>query len=84
MFDIGEIVQLKSGGPAITVTALSTSPGRTPLYVCQWMDKDHRAQTGTFPREALTRPLPKKRPIKAGQSRPSPTFSTSLASNGPL
>jgi uncharacterized protein YodC (DUF2158 family) len=59
-FNIGELVKLKSGGPLMTVTSMSPNPGRTVLYVCQWIDKDYRAQTGTFPKEALIRPPDKK------------------------
>jgi uncharacterized protein YodC (DUF2158 family) len=64
-FNIGELVKLKSGGPLMTVTSMSASPGRAVLYVCQWIDKDHRAQTGTFPKEALVRPPDKKAIQKA-------------------
>jgi len=59
-FNIGELVKLNSGGPLMTVTSLSASPGRAVLYVCQWIDKDHRAQIGTFPKVALTGKADKK------------------------
>jgi uncharacterized protein YodC (DUF2158 family) len=54
-FNVGEIVQLVSGGPQIAVTSISTGPDRAPLLVCSWIDKDGRPQTGAYPAEALKR-----------------------------
>jgi uncharacterized protein YodC (DUF2158 family) len=59
-FNIGEVVKLKSGGPLITVTSISISADRPALFNCQWIDKDHRAQSGTYPAEALVRSSEKK------------------------
>jgi uncharacterized protein YodC (DUF2158 family) len=59
-FNVGDLVKLKSGGPDMTVTSISKGPERADLYVCQWIDKEHRAQTGTYPAEALT---PKRKSV---------------------
>jgi len=74
-FAIGELVELKSGGPNMTVTSISKSPDRADVFVCQWIDKDHRAQTGTYPAEALVRepakkpgPKPPPPPLPSGRT----------------
>jgi uncharacterized protein YodC (DUF2158 family) len=60
-FNLGEVVQLVSGGPQVTVISISTGPDRAPLFVCSWIDKDGRPQTGAYPAEALKRPVEKRR-----------------------
>jgi uncharacterized protein YodC (DUF2158 family) len=69
-FNIGEVVKLKSGGPYITVTSISTSPDRPVVFVCQWIDKDGRAQTGTYPAEALIGPSERKTPAALRPAAP--------------
>lgn len=49
MFLIGHTVQLKSGGPTMTVTE---SYG-DDVYRCQWFDDKAKMQTSPFPRESL-------------------------------
>jgi uncharacterized protein YodC (DUF2158 family) len=61
-FNIGEVVALRSGGPKMTVTSMSTGPDRPPLFVCSWVDKDGRPQTGAYPAEALKLVEKKPRP----------------------
>jgi uncharacterized protein YodC (DUF2158 family) len=69
-FKVGEVVKLKSGGPLMTVTAISTSEDRPPSFNCSWFDKDNREQVGSFPADAITRPAPKE-PGKLGYAGPS-------------
>jgi uncharacterized protein YodC (DUF2158 family) len=59
-FNVGELVKLKSGGPNMTVTSIGKSADRPDIFVCQWIDKDHRAQTGSYPAEALIKPAEKR------------------------
>jgi uncharacterized protein YodC (DUF2158 family) len=59
-FKIGEVVKLKSGGPLMTVTGISTSEDRPPSLNCSWFDKDNREQVGSFPADALVVPAAKQ------------------------
>jgi uncharacterized protein YodC (DUF2158 family) len=47
MFKPGDVVQLKSGGPLMTVTAIDHSG-----VVCTWFDKNNH-KTATFPASTL-------------------------------
>lgn len=53
-FPLGEIVQLKSGGPAMTISELpdSKSYSSNDKYVCQWF-KGASKERGTFIEEEL-------------------------------
>jgi uncharacterized protein YodC (DUF2158 family) len=53
-FNIGDIVQLKSGGPKMTVVDLLPSVGIGSLEgaTCTWFDRNKR-QAGNFPLDAL-------------------------------
>jgi uncharacterized protein YodC (DUF2158 family) len=46
--EAGDVVQLKSGGPSMTVTLVSGDNATTA-----WFDDDKRLQGGTFARKAL-------------------------------
>jgi uncharacterized protein YodC (DUF2158 family) len=49
---IGDVVRLKSGGPAMTVIA--TGPRAEPGVVeCAWFDRDHTYARTSFPPRAL-------------------------------
>jgi uncharacterized protein YodC (DUF2158 family) len=49
-FAVGDVVQLKSGGPKMTVT------GSYSLYVrCNYFDNDGRLFDSSFPPDALTK-----------------------------
>lgn len=50
-FVIGDVVQLKSGGPVMTVTSVGDNYG-TPAVWCVWFDPKGQ-QSGTFPPAAL-------------------------------
>ena len=51
-FKPGDIVKLKSGGPAMTVTQIvTTDRGRLQVW-CKWFD-DNRLTENFFPPEAL-------------------------------
>ena len=58
-FQVGEVVQLQSGGPLMTITSTSVGPERAILFCCTWFDKDNKEQSGSYPAEAL-KPAPKK------------------------
>ncbi len=51
---VGEIVRLKSGGPAMTVvaTVARAEPG---VVECAWFDQDDAYATASFPPRALER-----------------------------
>jgi uncharacterized protein YodC (DUF2158 family) len=54
-FNVGDIVQLKSGGPDMTVTRIGASAGE-PMLWCTWFDGTKDAY-GLFPPNALKAPL---------------------------
>jgi uncharacterized protein YodC (DUF2158 family) len=64
IFQVGEVVRLKSGGPAMTViaTGARAEPG---VIECAWFDRDQACATASFPPRALERltlPQPAARP----------------------
>lgn len=54
-FTKGEIVQLKSGGPKMTIVGLPGDPGEYGQYRTSWF-AGAKMETGRFPAEALTTP----------------------------
>jgi uncharacterized protein YodC (DUF2158 family) len=53
-FKIGHVVQLKSGGPKMTVTKVGDSGG-VPTAWCAWFDASD-AKQGSWPESALWTP----------------------------
>ncbi|MGC2970456.1 YodC family protein [Paraburkholderia aspalathi] len=49
-FKIGDIVQLKSGGPEMTVQSIPSSTSSS--YRCQWF-AGKKLESGPFPEESL-------------------------------
>jgi uncharacterized protein YodC (DUF2158 family) len=49
----GDVVQLKSGGPIMTVETVANIQGKTTVF-CLWFDKTQRI-SGTFPPGTLER-----------------------------
>ncbi len=49
-FELGDVVQLKSGGPVMTVTALSE--GTKKMAQCTWFS-NNKESSGNYPVEAL-------------------------------
>jgi uncharacterized protein YodC (DUF2158 family) len=52
-FKIGDTVQLKSGGPPMTVTGYGKDEEGNPRVTCTWFDHEQNAKTGVFPIEAV-------------------------------
>lgn len=50
-FVLGSLVQLKSGGPSMTVTSLST--GNPKTAICVWFDKEGSSNKKEFSIELL-------------------------------
>ena len=48
---VGDVVQLKSGGPKMTVTVVDNTLG-TPIIYCAWF-VGTKQESGNFPPEAL-------------------------------
>jgi len=59
LFKVGDTVQLKSGGPDMTVTRIGTSGG-DPMVWCAWFEGTKDAY-GLFPPDALKAPSPSER-----------------------
>jgi uncharacterized protein YodC (DUF2158 family) len=54
-FNVGDIVKLKSGGPEMTINAISThyeTDEFTGTYTCQWF-AGKKLDQGKFPEESL-------------------------------
>ena len=52
-FKTGDIVQLKSGGPKMTIKD-PIDPNLTEDVLCQWF-AGHKLESGYFPRESLNK-----------------------------
>jgi uncharacterized protein YodC (DUF2158 family) len=52
-FKVGDVVQLKSGGPLMTVTGFGAGGDGKQRVNCTWFDKDENEKHGSFPPEAL-------------------------------
>jgi uncharacterized protein YodC (DUF2158 family) len=62
VFKVGDTVQLKSGSPRMTVTAVGMTADGKEMVECVWFDGTQR-QNGTFPPDALRdSPVSKSRP----------------------
>lgn len=57
-FKEGDVVYLKSGGPAMTVTELSDDDQHSN---CEWFDKHYTFQSRTFINLALTKHNPSQK-----------------------
>ena len=53
-FQEGDVVYLKSGGPAMTITELS----EVHESFCEWFDKNQELQNGSFKNTTLTKDNP--------------------------
>jgi len=51
-WNVGDVVQLKSGGPIMTVTETGEYQGKITIW-CTWFKNGDKAQD-TFPPESLT------------------------------
>ena len=51
-FKIGDLVQLKSGGPKMTVTKTGDAYVENPEYVCKWFG-GRKLEQGYFPLDSL-------------------------------
>ena len=59
IFNVGDIVQLKSGGPEMTVRILPGTGGGNQ-YVCRWF-AGKKLEQGTFPFDSLKTFAPEKK-----------------------
>ncbi len=70
-FNVGDTVQLKSGGPDMTVTRIGTAGGE-PMVWCAWFEGTKDAYA-LFPPEALKAPLePAEAPSKTPETLKAP------------
>jgi uncharacterized protein YodC (DUF2158 family) len=53
MFEIGDVVQLKGGGPVMTVTGLRKTLHGDDEVMVTWFDSNDKAQTAEYPPAAL-------------------------------
>ena len=58
-YQVGDLVQLKSGGPGMTVTRLTESPDETVRVDTTWF-AGKKNESGRFPEDALQTYDPKK------------------------
>ena len=50
--NVGDVVELKSGGPVMTVVDVQQASGRT-IVSCTWMSNRRQYETQAFPIEAF-------------------------------
>ena len=59
-YKMGDVVQLKSGGPEMTVASVSKLMGTS--YECQWFS-GKKLERGNFPEDSLQNPPARTGPI---------------------
>jgi uncharacterized protein YodC (DUF2158 family) len=64
-FKVGDVVQLKSGGPHMTVIEAKDIEG-TPHVICSWFDHT-KQEGGAFPADAVQVPLRKATATRGGR-----------------
>jgi len=47
-FKPGDVVQLKSGGPKMTVSSVESPPNGKVQYICEWFDADLKRLSAIF------------------------------------
>lgn len=52
-FKVGDVVQMKSGGPIMTVVGFGADANGNQRVNCTWFDKNHSEKNGAYPQEAL-------------------------------
>ena len=59
-FQQGDLVQLKSGGPAMTIDRIAPTGTRDnrPMATCSWFDDKQKRNTETFELHSLQKWLP--------------------------
>ena len=58
---VGDTVELRSGGPIMTVESVKSLPDGSHLIHCVWFDHDHNERRGQYP-EAALQSATRKRP----------------------
>lgn len=52
-FKVGDTVQLKSGGPVMTVVGEGRDGSGIPRVSCTWFDANDNEKNGSYPEDAL-------------------------------
>lgn len=52
-FEVGTVVQLKSGGPLMTIINVTTDAKGRPSFECKWFVGETKPETDFFPAEAI-------------------------------
>ena len=52
-FGIGDVVQLKGGGPTMTIVGLGRDGDSGVHALCAWFDSEDHHHSATYPTEAL-------------------------------
>ena len=74
-FRVGDVVKLKSGGPAMTVIAYDPDRDgeyKCPYTTCSWFSSDNCQEKGRFPVEAIDVVAPIKLQSWTSYSTPAP------------
>jgi len=62
-FDDGDLVQLRSGGPAMTIKEFSQG-----TYVCEWFTKEQELRTAKFSPASLAKYAPPQQTRRVARS----------------
>jgi uncharacterized protein YodC (DUF2158 family) len=66
-FKVGDVVRLKSGGAAMTVSKLFKSPEGREMVQCTWFDKQQREHRAAFGIDSLEAAEAATRRTRQGQ-----------------
>ncbi len=70
-FNIGDTVELKSGGPLMTITGQEKGNKGNQQVMCTWFDREQNMKTGVFPVQAIQECTPRRwGPGPRGRGRP--------------
>lgn len=53
IFEIGQIVRLKSGGPKMTIKRNEGNGEEEQVWACQWFDRNGKLHNDSFPEDML-------------------------------
>lgn len=73
IFEIGQVVRLKSGSPKMTIKGRDTDAGET-VWAVQWIDRNGKLQGDSFHEDMLDIFVKTKRPESSRDPHRDPRF----------
>jgi len=71
IFEIGQVVRLKSGSPKMTIKGEDGSDAETKIWAVQWIDRNGKLQENSFHEDMLDIfvPTPRSTPSRRDPNR---------------